>query len=122
MKRVVAVYCLLVGLSMLLLWAGLLIGGKVPELRSDPADLICHLVAEIATALTLIVAGLGALADGRWAASLRLVALGMLLYATINSLGYYVGRPEGTPFVVLFGSLIVATLAVLVCYRDKVRA
>ena len=121
MRKCVAIYCLLVGLSIVSLWTGLLIGGEVPELQSDPVGIATHLIAESMTALALVSAGLAMLKDWRWSASLRHLALGLLLYSTVSSLGYYLGRPGGEPFVALFLLLISATLLILLAGREKLR-
>ena len=119
MRKCVAIYCLLVGLSILSLWAGLLIGGRVPELQTDPAAITTHLVAEGLTALALISAGLAMLKRWRWAESNGRLALGMLLYSTVNSLGYYLGRAGGEAFVALFLLLFAATLLILLVSRER---
>ena len=63
-------------------------------------------------ALTLLVAGTGRHRRVPWADRLFPVALGILLYTTVNSAGYYAGLAEWA-VVGLFGVLTAATLVVL---------
>lgn len=105
-------YAVGVGVAIVGLWVVLLATGQVPELTTAPLEIGYHLVAELATALTLLAAGTGRHRRVAWADRLFPVALGMLLYTTVNSAGYYAGLAEW-PVVGLFGVLTVATLVVL---------
>ncbi len=73
------------------------------------AYIALHLAAEAATALLLIVAGVGLLREVAWAPSLYLVAGGMLLYTLIVSPGYFAQRGEWAP-VAMFAVLLVGAL------------
>ena len=75
-------------------WAMFLLSGSVPELRSEPVRIGFHLAAELLTAVVLIVAGAGTLGAKRWARELLLVGLGMLVYTSIVSPGYFAQRGQ----------------------------
>jgi hypothetical protein len=101
-------FAILVGCSILIQWSVFLLSGNVPELRTEPVRIGFHLAAELLTAVVLIVSGRGALGAKRWARLLLLVGLGMLVYTSIVSPGYFAQR-GAMGFVVMFG--VVLTLA-----------
>ncbi len=83
------VFATVVGIGMIGQWTVSLVSGQVPELRSEPIRIRFHLAAEFATALALLVSGIGLLAGGTWARDAYLLAAGMLLYTIIVSPGYF---------------------------------
>jgi hypothetical protein len=58
-------------------------------LKTEPIRLRFHLAAELATALTLITAGMALLLGASWGRPLYLIAAGMLFYTAIVSRGYF---------------------------------
>ena len=106
-------FAILVGCSMVAQWSVFLLSGNVPELRTEPVRIGFHLAAELLTALVLIVSGTGALAAKRWARPLLLVGLGMLVYTSIVSPGYFAQRGE-MEFVLMFALVLALTGAVIV--------
>jgi hypothetical protein len=103
-------YGIAVGLLMLAQWAIFLATGNVPELQTEPLRIGFHLVGEFVTAIGLIVAGTALLRGLPWAASVYLLAAGMLLYTVIVSPGYF-AQQGGWAMVGMFGALFVLTLA-----------
>jgi len=63
-----------------------------------------HWIAEYATAISLLAGAAGLLAGAAWATPLGLVALGALVYTSINSLGWVLAERArtlyGVPMVV----------------------
>lgn len=106
---------IVVGASVVSLWTMLLVTRQVPQIAAGQRDIWFHLTAELLTALLLVVGGVLLLSDGDdTAGAVSAVALGALLYTTINSPGYYADRGE-TAMVGIFATLALATLtAVLV--------
>lgn len=96
---------LIIGLLMLAQWAFFLGIGQVPEIRTEPIALAFHLVAEAATALALISAGILLLRGRPGGISLGLVANGMLTYTVIVSPGYFAQLGQW-PLVAMFASLL----------------
>ncbi len=94
-------------------WAVFLISGSVPELRTEPVRIGFHLAAELLTALVLMVSGAGMLAAKRWARPLLLIGLGMLVYTSIVSPGYFAQRGE-MGFVLMFAVVLALTGAAIV--------
>ena len=97
MTRVLATFSLFCGLGMLAAWGMLLITGKVPELNTAPIGTGFLLAAEFLTAATLLASGFGLLAHQGWGRRLVPIALGMLLYCSVYSIGVFGqagNRPE----------------------------
>ncbi len=109
-----AAWCsLAIGVLMLAQWTFFLASGSVPEVRTAPIALTFHLVAEGATALALIAAGVGLLRRLPWARILGLVANGMLIYTVIVSPGYFAQNGQW-PLVAMFAVLLVLACASIV--------
>jgi len=107
--RSIAYYCIVVGALMGIQWLFFLVTGNVPELETEPLAIGFHLVAELVTAVALILAGIGLLRRASRALPVTLLALGMLLYTVINSAGYF--AEQGVWVVVgMFGVLLILTL------------
>ncbi len=111
--KAAAVFSIVVGISMILMWMMFYLTGSIPELESEPARIAMHLLAEFATALALIIAGWGLLKAKTWGVNIYLLATGALLYTMIQSPGYFVQSGE-TGFVVMFSVLIILALFFLV--------
>ena len=99
-------YSIVVGFLMLAQWSFFLAAGQVPEVQTAPVALAFHLAAEAATALGLIVAGVGVLQRRPWGRTAAYIAFGMLIYTVIVSPGYFAQQgvwPLVVMFVVLLG-------------------
>ncbi|NIS80938.1 MAG: hypothetical protein GTO14_12175 [Anaerolineales bacterium] len=83
------IFAMVVGLGMIGHWMFSYLTKNIPELEDEPIRIGFHVVAEMVTALSLLVAGLGLLVGEDWAQPLYLVALGMLFYTAIVSPGYF---------------------------------
>ena len=117
-QRWTAIYAIVVGVLMLVMWAVLLLTGQTAELVTEPLRLLFHLAAEAITAGTLIVGGLGLLRGSPWGRGLTLLGLGMLVYTVIASPGYY-AQLGNLPMVGMFAALLALALAVV---RPLIRA
>ena len=87
--KTAAVFSILMGALMLATWGVLLLIGQVPELFTEPFKTSLLLTAEFLTAFSLIGGGYGLLSNRRWGLTATLVALGMLLYCVIFSVGVF---------------------------------
>jgi hypothetical protein len=87
MKKIVAIFSILMGLMMFATWSYLFLFKGYPQARTLPIETSYLLVAEFLTATALVVAGYGILSDRKWAMPLTLVALGELIYCTIRFAG-----------------------------------
>jgi hypothetical protein len=111
--RYPAWFAILVGIAMVAQWAMFLLSGSVPELKTEPVRIAFHLAAEFLTAVVLIVSGAGVLAAKPWAQTLLLVGLGMLVYTSIVSPGYFAQRGQ-MGLVGMFAAILVLTCAAIV--------
>lgn len=105
-----------VGLSIAGAWSTLLIRRQVPELAAGLPSIRFHLTAELIACAGLLVGGIGMLFEQPWGTPIAAVALGMALYATTNSAGYFADlqrRPVVIVFLVLAG-IIGAAVAALI--------
>ena len=107
------VYAIVAGIAMLGYWSVSLARSKVPELETEPIRIGFHIVAEFATAIVLLVGGIGLLLSSSWGLNVYLVAMGMLLYTVVVSPGYFAQKREWR-MVGLFVILIVLGVASLV--------
>ena len=97
----------------ILQWVFFIITGQVPELQTEPIRISFHLVAEGVTALSLILSGIGLLGKRTWGRNSAYIALGMLLYTTLVSPGYFAQQGMWP----LVGMFIVILALALVCLR-----
>ncbi len=104
LSRTAALFAILMGSLMLGTWTVLLFTGQVPELVTKPFEAVLLLAAEFLTAFALIGGGYGLLSNRKWALRVTLVALGMLLYCVIFSIGVFAQqgiRPAAGWFVLV---------------------
>ena len=78
-------YWVAVGILMIAMWTTFFTVLGVPELETEPWAIGLHVVAELATAVALLVGGAGILAGRPWGPAAYSVAIGMLFYTVINS-------------------------------------
>ena len=69
-----AIFAILVGLGMTGQWRVSYLAKQIPELQSEPFRIRFHSVAEMCTAASLLVAGVGLLLSAQWASSLYWIA------------------------------------------------
>ena len=104
-----ALYALVVGLGMIGQWAFFLVTRQVPELKTEPVRIAFHLAAEFLTAVVLIVSGVGLLVSASWSHPLYLVSIGMLLYTSVVSPGYF-AQERKWPLVAMFALILMLAL------------
>ena len=75
-NRVKALFCILVGISMVALWSMLLVTKQVAELIPTPFTTITHISAETLTGICLIISGIGLFRGSTWANRFFLFASG----------------------------------------------
>ncbi len=87
MKKVIAIFSMLMGFMMLGTWTYLLLLGNFPGIKIAPLETGYLLTAEALTCTALIVAGYGMFSERKWGQPLELVAFGELIYCTIRYAG-----------------------------------
>lgn len=108
-----AIFAIAVGLAMIGQWSLSYLSGGIPELEHEPIRIGFHIVAEMVTAMSLIVSGIALLSGVGWAGSAYLVSLGMLFYTAIVSPGYFAQKGDWK-WLGLFAVLIAGGLASLI--------
>ena len=111
-------YGIVVGTGMIVQWAFSIVSGAVPEFQTEPWRIAFHLAGEFSTALMLIIGGVSTLHSYRWAKTLLLVALGMVIYSEIVSPGYFAQLGQW-PMVGMFAVILVgAVMSVMSLWRS----
>lgn len=101
-----AIFSILVGVGMIGQWGMSYFSKKIPELETEPIRIWFHIVAEMATAVLLILGGTGILAQTTWSRHVYLIAMGMLFYTAIVSPGYF-AQKGGWGWLGMFSVIIV---------------
>jgi hypothetical protein len=105
-----AIFSIFVGVLMIGQWIFSLVSRKVPEIVTETRAIGFHLAAEFLTAAVLIIAGIALLAQSLLGYPLALLALGMLVYTSINSAGYFAQRGQWL-VVMMFGGILILAFA-----------
>ena len=104
-----SIFAIVVGLGMIVQWTLSYLSQQIPELETEPIRIGFHIAAEMATALMLIVGGIGLLTHGPWASTLYPIAIGMLFYTAIVSPGYFAQQGKWI-WVLIFAVLILLAI------------
>lgn len=108
-----AVFAIIVGIGMIGQWTFSLISKQVPEVRSEPIRIAFHIAAEMATAVCLIVAGIGLLAATSWGVLVFPIAIGMLFYTAIVSPGYFAQQGQWIWLVIFLILIILGIISIV---------
>lgn len=108
-KKIAAVYSIIVGVSMIGMWTVFYVTGGIPEINTEPAKIAMHLIAEFVTAITLILGGFGLISNWKWGFQTYLLSMGMLMYTLIVSPGYYIQSGDFI-FVAMFAVFIILAI------------
>ena len=118
----VAIPALMIAMGMGIggIWTRDIITGTYADLREgiftardpDSGSLFWpHWLAEYGTAIVLVIAAVGLLADTTWSKTLAGIGAGALLYTSTNSLGWSLARPDRLPYAAPMALGIVIALA-----------
>jgi len=105
-----ALFSIIVGVGMIAQWAFSFFSKQIPELQTERIRVLFHIAAELITATALISGGVGLLGNWDWAIPVYLVAIGMLLYTSVVSPGYFAQKGQWI-WLGIFAVLIVLALA-----------
>ncbi len=121
LELIASVYIILIGIAMLCMWLLLLIKREVPDLKTKPTQIFFHLIAEFLTSIMLIIGGIGYFMNQPWGVALFFIAVGMVIYSTINAAGFYGQLKDWPMFITLivftFISLLITALILLIEYQ-----
>lgn len=108
MKKAAAIYGIVVGISIILLWTMLLATGQVTELKTEPIRILFHIISELITAIFLVFGGILLIKKVKIGKYIHFISLGMLFYSVLNAEGYYIQFGD-VAMTVMFTCLTVAT-------------
>jgi len=117
-KKIAAVYSIIVGVSMIGMWTVFYATGGIPELYTEPAKITMHIIAEFVTAIALILGGFGLIPNRKWGFQAYLLSMGMLMYTLIVSPGYYIQSGDFV-FVAMFAIFIILAIIFIVMSYSK---
>jgi hypothetical protein len=91
--KISAVYAIISGIAMYVLWGIFYATGfVVKEVSATPVSFYILIGAECLTATLLLVSGFGLFAKQKWALRLFFISMGMMLYAVIFATGQFSQR------------------------------
>ncbi len=118
LELIASLYTIIIGITMLGMWFLLLIKREVPDLKTKPTQIFFHLVAEFLTAVTLIIGGIGFIMNQPWGMAIFFIAIGMVIYSTINAAGFYGQLKDWPMFIILIVftifSLLITSMILLI--------
>ncbi len=103
------IYAVIIGIGIIGLWMMLLVTKQVPELETEPVAIAFHITAESVMGALSLLSGIFLLIELPWAPYLFILAMGLVIYAVINSAGYYSEKKEWF-FVIMFGIILCASI------------
>ena len=118
-KKLTAIYSILVGLSMFGIWAFFLITNSLPLYDERPLEITFHVIAEIMTGAALLAGGIGILKDRSWGLKYFFLGIGMLLYALVNSPGMYIVTKDWIMVSVFPVSFVTAVIFLILALVKK---
>ncbi|MFX1464468.1 MAG: hypothetical protein ACFFBF_15710 [Promethearchaeota archaeon] len=107
------IYAIVIGIGIIGLWTILLRTNQVPELKTEPVAIKLHITAEMIMGILSLLSGIFLLIGLSWAPYFFILAMGLIIYAVINSAGYY-GQRKQWLFVIMFGVILVASVSLTI--------
>ncbi|MFA6450671.1 MAG: hypothetical protein WCX65_14450 [bacterium] len=114
LKKYCGIYSLSVGVIMAIVWVIYFLTGSVMGAKPAGSGLGFHIAAEFLTAFALSAAGIGLLVNRKWGRDLYFLGLGLLIYALVNSPGYYMNGPGGIFILAVFAMSFVCSVIFLI--------
>ena len=118
-RRLIAGFEIGVGAMMILMWAFFFFAGQIPELETNPIEILLHLAAEGTTALILLFSGWALWTKKNHGIRMSLFGLGMLAYTLIVSPGYYLAQGVLAGGIMFFVLLAVTCLCAIFLIKAK---
>ena len=109
------IYSLIIGIGIIGLWMMLVISKQVPEIKTEPIAIGFHIIIENIMGILSLISGVILFIDLACGSLLFILSSGLVIYAVINSAGYY-GQKKQWPFVGMFGVILIAT-SILVIFH-----
>ena len=122
--RIIPIFMTIAGLGIISIWTVDLIKKEKVILdegflrvrdRETGQYILPHLIAEYGTALLLLIAAVGLCRSTSWAIRLSFLALGALIYTSLNSLSWVITRHERLPYgIPMLFALAGALISILI--------
>lgn len=116
--KIAGIFQVLTGVGILGIWVTNMLGGKIPELQTEPIRIAMHLLAEFFTGTLLLVSGLFILLKKKKSSALFYLSFGALFYTLIASPGYFVQKEQWGESA-MFLVLLALSVAVLLAQRNE---
>lgn len=107
------IYAIVIGIGIIGLWTMLLLTHQVPELKAEPIAIKFHITAEMVMGILSLLSGIFLLIGFSWAHYFFIFSMGLIIYAVINSSGYY-GQKKQWLFVVMFAIILFASVSLVI--------
>jgi hypothetical protein len=107
------IYAIIIGIGIIGLWIMLYRTKQIPELKTEPIAIKFHLIAEMIMGLLCLVSGILLLLGVSWSPYLFITAMGLVIYAVINSAGYY-GQNKQWSFVAMFAVILIVSTSLVI--------
>jgi hypothetical protein len=104
-----AMFGIVVGIALILIWLYRIATGGVPELWDSMLQTKLHVLIQLLTGLFLIFSGWALWTARSWAFKAFILANGMLIIAVINAVSWYGDRGE-MGFVLFFVAVAIAAV------------
>lgn len=108
-QKIIAVYSILLAVSLVGLWIMILSGEGVPEGRTEMAF---HLSSEFFMAFLSLISGILLLKDRPAGTGLNIAAHSMVIYSVLNAAGYY-GERGQKGMMLMFVALLAVSLMIV---------
>ena len=107
------IYAIIIGLGIIGLWLILYLTNQIPELKTEPVAIKFHITAEMIMGILSLLSGIFLLVGLSWAPYFFILAMGLVIYAVINSAGYY-GQKKQWLFLIMFGVILVDSVVLVI--------
>lgn len=111
-KKFAAIYAIIAGICIPVLWIFILAAGVIIKLNSEPTALTLLLASEFITAVFLLTGGIGLLLKKAWSLKIWFLSMGMLLYAVLNATGQFMqmNHPFFAPAFIIITAATACTI------------
>ena len=107
------IFAIIIGIGIIGLWTMLLLTKQIPELKTEPVAIAFHISAEMTMGILCLVSGIFLLIGLTWGPYFFILAMGLVIYAVVNSAGYY-GQKKQWSFVIMFGVILIASVSLVI--------
>lgn len=109
-RRLEAIYSIVIGVSVIGMWSMTLMTGGISE---KPIEISLHLISEFSMAILLLISGISILRGKIYGRTIFLISNGMLVYSVLNAAGYY-GQRNNFAMVGMFAVIFVISSIFLI--------